>query len=64
MEPQTPKKYKKEERRLIQLYLSLPDGTDWDEFYKKNASRSYKLYKIRREIRAKRLWITQGIIEN
>lgn len=64
MNPQIPRKYREEEKRLLRLYMELPDGTHFRKFVKENASKDYLRFMSRRRKRAQRLWDKYGIIEN
>lgn len=64
MNAQIPRKYREEEKRLLCLYMDLPDGTHFGKFVKENASRDYLRFMSKRRRRAQRLWNKYGIIEN
>lgn len=63
MDPQIPEMYKKEEKRLVELYMGLPGENDFNHFLRENASKAYLQFRERRARRARSL-NKKGIIEN
>jgi hypothetical protein len=64
MNAQIPKIYHEEGMALFHQYMKLPDGTPWDDFLHKNASKEYLHFIKERDDRLDRLFREQGIIEN
>lgn len=63
MKPQLPELFRKEQWVLLSQYMRLPDGTDWHDFFEKNASKEFLSYLAKKKKRDAALY-SMGIIEN
>ena len=63
MDSQMPRRFRKEQEAILAKYMALPDGTKWDLFFQKNASKEFLTYCEEKRKRDLRL-LSHGIIEN